>query len=239
MKPLLIKVRNHFLPNPTVNTLSSSPSILWRGFEGVFGIDRIHRFQGGLSNQMFQYSYAFALQQRFPARVRVDLCGYANVHPEMQYRIEEVFTLPDRFPVVPNNFARAAKTLRRLSGRDWSFEHTVEYKEAYLGDDLRGFVQGYFSFVQIQRRSRVAHPTQLCIPANSACLRRPAFRYDGKSGFGRRARPTRRLPHAAVCRYFRWNLPAAFLSKRDGHDSCPLPFSPFLFLLGRSRMVSG
>jgi hypothetical protein len=144
MKQLLIRVRNHFLPNPVVNTLSSDPSILWRGFERVYGIDRIHRLQGGLANQMFQYSYAWALQQRFPARVRVDLCGFANVNPEMRYRIEEVFVMPDRFPVVPNNFARAAKTLTRLSGKDWSFEHTVEHKEAYLGADLRGFVQGYF-----------------------------------------------------------------------------------------------
>ena len=144
MKQLLIRTRNRLLPNPVVNTLSAEPSLLWRGFAGVFGIDRIHRFQGGLGNQMFQYAYALALQRRFPARTRVDLCGFANVDHEMRYRIEEVFALPDRFPVIGNHFARAAKGLTRLSGADWSFEKTLEFKPAYLAADLRGFVQGYF-----------------------------------------------------------------------------------------------
>jgi|Laugresbdmm110sd_1035091.scaffolds.fasta_scaffold20283_2 hypothetical protein len=144
MKQLLIRTRNHFLPNPAVNTTSADKSLIWAWFEKVFGIERVHRLQGGLGNQMFQYAHAWALQQRFPARVRVDLCGFANVNPEMAYRIEEVFDMCDKFPKIPNNFARTIKAISRLSGKDWSFEKTLEYKDEFISEDLRGFVQGYF-----------------------------------------------------------------------------------------------
>lgn len=144
VKDGLIRARNHFLPNPASNICSKRKSVFWQGIESVFGIDRIHRLQGGLANQMFQYAYAWALQERHPARVRVDLCGYANVQKDMRYQIEEVFEMPDKFPTLSNFCARAAKAVTRLSGRDWSFESTVEYKPEFMECDLRGFVQGYF-----------------------------------------------------------------------------------------------
>ncbi len=151
MRKLLIRARNRLLPNPAVNTTSADKSWVWACFEKTFGIERIHRLQGGLGNQMFQYAHAWALQHRFPARVRVDLCGFANVDPEMGYRIEEVFEMPDKFPRIPNNFARAAKAVTRLSGKDWSFEKTLEYKDAFISEDLRGFVQGYFPSFRYSR----------------------------------------------------------------------------------------
>jgi hypothetical protein len=92
---------------------------------------------------MFQYAHAWALQSRWPARTYVELGTYLNAPPDRAYQVEEVFEMPDRFPHLS---ASHEKKLRRwrLHRSDRSEELTVEFKESYLGHDLRGFIQGYF-----------------------------------------------------------------------------------------------
>ncbi|MBV5276664.1 hypothetical protein JZU56_02175, partial [bacterium] len=69
----------------------------WRFSSWLSGVDRVHRIQGGLANQMFQYSHAWALQHHWPARTFIDLIGYREASLDRAYRIEDVFEMPDCF----------------------------------------------------------------------------------------------------------------------------------------------
>lgn len=92
---------------------------------------------------MFQYALAWALQSRYPVKVKVDLSSYVGCRADRPYLLEEVFEMPDRFEHV-----QAAKMARCMSMRldrfDRSEEVTVSFKPDFLESDLRGFVTGYF-----------------------------------------------------------------------------------------------
>lgn len=115
----------------------------WKVAARLFHVDRIHRIQGGLANQMFQYAHAWALQHHHPARTFVDLSRYRVAPPDRAYRIEEVFEMPDRFPRLPPS---AARWISRwgLDRSNRSEELTVAFKDAFVRNDIRGVVQGYF-----------------------------------------------------------------------------------------------
>jgi hypothetical protein len=125
------------------NILTPRPSLRWRLASWVYGVDRIHRIQGGLANQMFQYAHAWALQSLWPARTFVELGTYQNASPDRAYQVEEVFEMPDRFPHLSADHEKGIRRWR-LHRSDRSEEQTVEFKDAYLKHDLRGFIQGYF-----------------------------------------------------------------------------------------------
>jgi Glycosyl transferase family 11 len=119
------------------------PSLFWSLTSRYLEADRVHRIQGGLGNQMFQYAHAWALHEAFPARVRVDLSSFQGCREDRPYLLEEVFDMPDRFSHVP--YAKMQKCGRlRLDRFDRSEETTVKFKAGFLGHDLRGFVSGYF-----------------------------------------------------------------------------------------------
>jgi hypothetical protein len=119
------------------------PSLFWSLTSRYLEADRVHRIQGGLGNQMFQYAHAWALHEAFPARVRVDLSSFQGCREDRPYLLEEVFDMPDRFSHVP--YAKMQKCGRlRLDRFDRSEETTVKFKAGFLGNDLRGFVSGYF-----------------------------------------------------------------------------------------------
>ena len=120
-----------------------APSFGWRLSSWLFGVDRVHRLQGGLANQMFQYAHAWALQRRWPARTFTDLSRYAEATPDRAYRVEQVFEMQDHFPILS---ASASRHIKRwgLDRSNRSEELTIEFKESYLAHDLRGIVQGYF-----------------------------------------------------------------------------------------------
>ena len=126
-----------------LNIVNTKPSIRWRLASWAYGADRIHRIQGGLANQMFQYAHAWALHSRWPARTFVELGTYLSAPPDRSYQVEEVFEMPDRFPHLPVDIERKIRRWR-LHRSDRSEEQTVEFKDAYLKYDLRGFIQGYF-----------------------------------------------------------------------------------------------
>jgi hypothetical protein len=119
------------------------PSPLWSLTSRYLEADRIHRIQGGLGNQMFQYAHAWALHEAFPARVRVDLSSYQGCRPDRPYLLEDVFEMPDRFAHVPSAKIQRCTRLR-LDRFDRSEETTVKFKASFLENDLRGFVSGYF-----------------------------------------------------------------------------------------------
>ena len=119
------------------------PSPLWWFTSRYLEADRIHRIQGGLGNQMFQYAHAWALQQKFPVRVKIDLSSYHGGRQDRPYLLEEIFEMADRFPrLPPAKMARCAYL--RLDRLDRSEEATVAFKSEFLENDLRGFVKGYF-----------------------------------------------------------------------------------------------
>lgn len=121
----------------------TKPSPIWRMTSRYLEADRVHRIEGGLGNQMFQYAYAWALHRAHPARVKVDLSSYENCRKDRPYLLEQVFQMPDRFDVVPE--AKMAICRRfRLNRFDRSEEGTVAFKPEFVGQDLRGFVSGYF-----------------------------------------------------------------------------------------------
>lgn len=130
-----------FFPQPDRPWVRTSPA--WAFTGRYLTADRVHRLQGGLGNQMFQYAHAWALQKRFPVRVKVDLSSYQNGREDRPFQLEEAFELPDRFPLVPPE-RMSACTRFRLDRLDRSEEITVAYKSAFLENDLRGFVSGYF-----------------------------------------------------------------------------------------------
>ena len=119
------------------------PSPLWSVTSRYLEADRIHRIQGGLGNQMFQYAYAWALYHAFPARVRVDLSSYQGGRADRPYLLEDVFEMPDRFAHVPSVKMNRCVRLR-LDRFDRSEESTLKFKASFLENDLRGFVSGYF-----------------------------------------------------------------------------------------------
>lgn len=119
------------------------PSPLWSVTSRYLEADRVHRIQGGLGNQMFQYAHAWALHHAFPAQVRVDLSSYQGCREDRPYLLEEVFEMPDRFAHVPSVKMNRCVRLR-LDRFDRSEETTVKFKASFLENDLRGFVSGYF-----------------------------------------------------------------------------------------------
>ena len=125
------------------NVPSVRQTIGWMLASRLYGVDRVHRIQGGLANQMFQYAHAWALQQRHPARTYIDISRYGVASPDRAYRIEEVFELPDRFPRLPDAAARWIRTFG-VDRSNLSEETTIEFKDAFVANDLRGVVQGYF-----------------------------------------------------------------------------------------------
>jgi hypothetical protein len=125
------------------NIINARPSLRWRLASWAYGVDRIHRIQGGLANQMFQYAHAWALQSRWPARTYVELGTYLNASPDRAYQVEEVFEMPDRFPHLSADLEKGIRRWR-LHRSDRSEELTIEFKDSYLNNDLRGFIQGYF-----------------------------------------------------------------------------------------------
>jgi len=127
----------------TLNIINTSPSVIWRLASWAYGVDRIHRIQGGLANQMFQYAHAWALQSRWPVRTFVELGTYLSAPPDRSYQVEEVFEMPDRFPHLPADIEKKIRRWR-LHRSDRSEEQTIEFKAAFLENDLRGFIQGYF-----------------------------------------------------------------------------------------------
>ncbi len=126
-----------------MNVVNHRQSLGWRLSSWLHGVDRVHRIQGGLANQMFQYAFAWALHRRWPARTFVDLKKYESAPPDRAYKIEEVFEMPDKFPLIGD---KASRYINRwgLDRSNRSEEQTVEFKESYLAHDLRGLVQGYF-----------------------------------------------------------------------------------------------
>lgn len=119
------------------------PSLLWQVTGRYLGADRIHRIQGGLGNQMFQFAHAWALLERFPARVKVDISSYQNQREDRPYAVEDVFEMPDRLEHVPVAKMAICRQLR-LDRFDRSEERSIAYKEEFIDNDLRGFVSGYF-----------------------------------------------------------------------------------------------
>lgn len=119
------------------------PSPFWSLASCYLEAERVHRIQGGLGNQMFQYAHAWALHRAFPARVRVDLSSYQECREDRPYLLEEIFEMPDRFAHVPS--VRMNRWVRlRLDRFDRSEETTLKFKGSFLENDLRGFVSGYF-----------------------------------------------------------------------------------------------
>lgn len=119
------------------------PSFFWSATSRYLEADRVHRIQGGLGNQMFQYAHAWALHKAYPARVKVDLSSYHGGREDRPYLLEDVFEMPDRFAHVPHTKMQRCVNLR-LDRLDKSQEVTVKFKSSFLENDLRGFVSGYF-----------------------------------------------------------------------------------------------
>jgi hypothetical protein len=119
------------------------PSLFWSLTSNYLESDRVHRIQGGLGNQMFQYAHAWALYEAFPVRVKIDLSSYHGCRLDRPYLLEDVFEMPDRFAHVPYEKMKNCSRLW-LDRFDRSEESTVKFKAGFVGHDLRGFVSGYF-----------------------------------------------------------------------------------------------
>lgn len=130
-----------FFPQPDRAWFRPSP--LWWLTSRYLQADRVHRIQGGLGNQMFQYAHAWALQQKFPVRVKVDLSSYHGGRRDRPYLLEDVFEMSERFPQLPLHKMFKCAGLR-LDRMDRSQEVSVAYKAEFIERDLRGFVIGYF-----------------------------------------------------------------------------------------------
>ena len=125
------------------NKANLQPTLGWRVISSILRVDRIHRIQGGLANQMFQYAHAWALAEKFPARILVDLSRYKVAPPDRPYSIEQVFLMSDRFPKLDSKLGRLIKTFG-IDRANLIEEESLEYKPKFITNDLRGVVQGYF-----------------------------------------------------------------------------------------------
>lgn len=126
-----------------LNVPNMSPTLGWKVASRLHGVDRIHRIQGGLANQMFQYAHAWALQHRHPARSFIDTSRYEVASTDRAYRIEDVFEMPDKLPHLSVRAGRWIKSFG-LDRSNRSEESTIEFKESFIENDLRGVVQGFF-----------------------------------------------------------------------------------------------
>lgn len=116
----------------------------WSLVSGWIGYDRVHEFNGGLGNQMFQYALALGLQARFPARVAVDTRHLGSRSDHNGWEICRVFALPDRFPEISplqGRIAyRAAKWLRKVTRE----VDDLSYKAEMLSAPHHGYIRGYW-----------------------------------------------------------------------------------------------
>lgn len=116
----------------------------WAALSGWLGYDRIHEFNGGLGNQMFQYAMALGLQAKFPARVAADIRCYGPYADHNGWEVCRVFAMPDRFPEISGARGRVAYRLAKWLRKVTREVDELSYKEEILRAPHHGYIRGYW-----------------------------------------------------------------------------------------------
>ena len=131
-----------------VRTSFSSENLVssagWSAISRWLGYDRIHEFNGGLGNQMFQYAMAFGLQAKFPVRVAVDIRCYGPYSDHNGWEICQVFAMPDRFPIVSPGRGRVAYRMAKWLRKVTREVDELSFKEEILASSHHGYIRGYW-----------------------------------------------------------------------------------------------
>lgn len=124
----------------------------WTAVSRWLGYERVHEFNGGLGNQMFQYALALALQARQPARVAVDIRCYGPYAHHNGWEICRVFSMPDRFPEISPVRGRVAYRLAKWLRKVTREVDDLSYKEELLGSPQHGYIRGYWPSYKYSRQ---------------------------------------------------------------------------------------
>lgn len=116
----------------------------WGVVSRFLGYDRIHEFNGRLGNQMFQYALAFAVQQRCPVRVGVDIRRYGQNPHHNGWEINRIFNMPDKFPELSSVRGQLAYRSAKIIGRVTRELDELSYKPRVLESALSGYIRGYW-----------------------------------------------------------------------------------------------
>lgn len=123
----------------------------WAAVSKWVGYDRIHEFNGGLGNQMFQYALAFGLQQRFPTKVAADTRRYGPHADHNGWEICQVFKMPDRFPELTPWQGKVTYRLAKFLGKVTREADDLSFREDILSRAGHGYVRGYWPSFKYSR----------------------------------------------------------------------------------------
>ncbi|WP_257666448.1 alpha-1,2-fucosyltransferase [Parapedobacter tibetensis] len=117
---------------------------------------KIVKFLGGLGNQLFQYAFFCALQQRF-RKIKADFSGFDAYELHNGYELERIFgvLLPQASPFEQKLFDQqdrrwVQRKLRRLFGtKDGYYEEPVlfRYDDTLLDDSRNRYYWGYWQHI--------------------------------------------------------------------------------------------
>lgn len=123
----------------------------WSAISRWLGYDRVHEFNGGLGNQMFQYAMALSLQARHPARVAADIRCYGPYADHNGWEVCRVFAMPDRFPEITTARGRVAYRLAKWFRKVTREVDDLSFKEELLGSPQYGYIRGYWPSYKYSR----------------------------------------------------------------------------------------